>query len=147
MAPSSTASTTRSCARTAPAACSTSWATGSSARQPPPDPGGRLRPALTRQGDTSGRQCGMATFVLIPGAGGDSWEWHLLIRELEARGQEAIAVTLPAGDESAGWDEYADAVVEAMGDWREDLVLVAQSLGGFTAPLVAERVPVRMIVL
>jgi pimeloyl-ACP methyl ester carboxylesterase len=86
-------------------------------------------------------------FVLIPGAGGDSWEWHLLVRELEARGHEAIAVTLPADDESAGWDDYADAVVEAIGDRREDLVLVAQSLGGFTAPLVAERVSVRMIVL
>ena len=47
----------------------------------------------------------------------------------------------------AGWSEYADAVVEAIGDRRGDLVLVAQSLGGFTAPLVAERVPVELIVL
>ena len=89
----------------------------------------------------------MSTFVLIPGAGSNSWEWHLLVRELEARGHGAIAVTLPAGDESAGWDAYADAVIEAIGNQREDLVLVAQSLGGFTAPLVAERVSVRMIVL
>jgi hypothetical protein len=33
----------------------------------------------------------VTTFVLIPGAGGDSWDWHLLVRELEARGHEAIA--------------------------------------------------------
>jgi len=90
----------------------------------------------------------MATFVLIPGAGGDPWEWHLLVRELEARGHEGIPVRLPSGDEAAGWSEYADAVVAAIGDRPPDeVVLVAQSLGGFTAPEVAARVPVRMIVL
>jgi pimeloyl-ACP methyl ester carboxylesterase len=36
--------------------------------------------------------------------------------------------------------------VAAVGD-RTDLVLVAQSLGGFTAPLVCERVSVRLVVL
>jgi hypothetical protein len=88
----------------------------------------------------------VATFVLIPGAGGDPWEWHLLARELEARGHEAIPVRLPAGDDRAGWDAYADAVVDAVGDGR-DVVLVAQSLAGFSAPLVAERIPVDLIVL
>jgi hypothetical protein len=88
----------------------------------------------------------MATFALIPGAGGDPWEWHLLARELVARGHYVLAVQLPAGDESAGWSEYADAVVEAIDD-RGDVVLVAQSLAGFTAPLVAERIPVDLIVL
>jgi len=85
----------------------------------------------------------MATYTLIPGAGGDLWEWHLLAEELEARGNNVVPVTLPAGDESAGWN---DAVVEAIGDKR-DVVLVAQSLAGFTAPLVAERVQVDLIVL
>jgi pimeloyl-ACP methyl ester carboxylesterase len=88
----------------------------------------------------------MATFVLIPGAGGDPWEWHLLVRELEGRGHEAVPVELPAGDDRAGWSEYADSVIEAIGD-REDVVLVAQSLAGFTAPLVAERKSVDLIVL
>ena len=88
----------------------------------------------------------MATFTLIPGAGGDPWEWHLLVRELEARGHGAVAVPLPSGDDDAGWSEYADAVVAAI-DGRRDFVLVAQSLAGFTAPLVAERVPVDLIVL
>ena len=88
----------------------------------------------------------MATFVLIPGAGGDPWEWHLLVRELEGRGHQAVPVELPAGDESAGWSEYADSVVEAIGE-REDVELVAQSLAGFTAPVVAERRPVDLIVL
>ena len=88
----------------------------------------------------------MATYALIPGAGGDPWEWHLLTGELEARGHEVVPVQLPAGDERAGWSEYADAVVEAIGDTR-GVVLVAQSLAGFTAPLVADRVPIDLIVL
>ena len=88
----------------------------------------------------------MATYVLIPGAGGDPWEWHRLTAELESRGHEAVAVRLPSGDDRAGWPEYADAVVDAIGD-RRDVVLVAQSLAGFSAPLVPERVPVELIVL
>jgi len=88
----------------------------------------------------------MATFVLIPGAGGDGWQWHLLVRELEPRGHVALPVTLPARDDRAGWKEYADAVVDAIGD-RGDLVLVAQSLAGFTAPLVCARLPVNLLVL
>jgi pimeloyl-ACP methyl ester carboxylesterase len=88
----------------------------------------------------------MATFALVPGAGGEPWEWHLLVRELESRGHDAVAVTLPAGDDQAGWREYADAVVSAI-DGRREVVVVAQSLAGFTAPLVAERVPIDLIVL
>src|SRR3954468_24320896 len=89
----------------------------------------------------------MATHVLIPGAGGDAWEWHLLARELEARGDEAIAVDLPTGDDSAGWSEYAEAVVAAIGERRRDLALVAQSLAGFSAPLVCDHLPVSLVVL
>ncbi len=88
----------------------------------------------------------MATYALIPGAGGDAWQWHLVARELEARGHAAIPVELPSGDDGAGWNEYADAVVAAIGD-RRDVVLVAQSLAGFTAPLVCVRRPIDLLVL
>ena len=88
----------------------------------------------------------MATYALIPGAGGDAWQWHLVASELEAMGHVAVAVTLPTGDDDAGWNEYADTVAAAIGD-RRDVVLVAQSLAGFTAPLVCERRPVDLIVL
>ena len=88
----------------------------------------------------------MTTYVLIPGAGGDAWYWHLLVPELEARGHEAVAVDLPTGDDTAGLAEYADAVVEAIGD-RTEVVLVAQSMGGFTAPSVCRQVPVDLLVL
>jgi pimeloyl-ACP methyl ester carboxylesterase len=84
--------------------------------------------------------------VLIPGAGGDAWFWHLVVAELEARGHEAIPVELPADDDRAGWSEYADAVEAAVAG-RTNVTLVAQSLAGFTAPLVAHRRPIRQIVL
>jgi pimeloyl-ACP methyl ester carboxylesterase len=42
--------------------------------------------------------------------------------------------------------EYADSVVDAIGD-RSDLILVAQSLAGFTAPIVCERMPVDLLVM
>jgi pimeloyl-ACP methyl ester carboxylesterase len=89
----------------------------------------------------------MTTFVLVPGAGGQAWYWHRVVPELQARGHEAIAVDLPAADDGAGFTEYTDSVVSAIGDRRDGLVLVGQSLGGFTVPLVAERVPVDQIVL
>ncbi|TWF78869.1 alpha-beta hydrolase superfamily lysophospholipase [Pseudonocardia hierapolitana] len=89
----------------------------------------------------------MTTYVLVPGAGGQAWYWHRLLPELGTRGHQAIAVDLPAADDGAGFAEYADAVVAAIGDRRGGLVLVGQSLGGFTVPLVAERVPVDGIVL
>ncbi len=88
------------------------------------------------------------TFILIPGAGGSAWYWHLVAPRLQQRGHEAVPVSLPAADNTAGLPEYAAAVVRAIGN-REPrrLVLVAQSLGGFTAPLVCTRIPVALLVL
>jgi pimeloyl-ACP methyl ester carboxylesterase len=57
-----------------------------------------------------------------------------------------VAVSLPAGDDSAGWTAYADTIVESIGD-RTGVILVAQSLAGFSAPLVCERVRVELLVL
>jgi pimeloyl-ACP methyl ester carboxylesterase len=88
----------------------------------------------------------MVTYALIPGGGGDPWEWHRLVPELESRGNEAIPVRLPSEDEAAGWSEYADAVVDAVRG-RDELILVAESLGGFTAPLVCARRPVALLIL
>ena len=88
----------------------------------------------------------MATFVLIPGAGGSSWVWSRVTRLLTEAGHEAIAVDLPGEDETAGLDRYTELVVDAVGS-RAEVVLVAGSLGGFTAPLACERVTVRELVL
>jgi Alpha/beta hydrolase family len=88
----------------------------------------------------------MSNYILIPGAGGAAWYWHRVVPLLQQAGHEAIAVDLPGADEQADLPEYAGQVVSAIGD-RDDVVLVAQSLGGFTAPLVAAQVPVRALVL
>jgi pimeloyl-ACP methyl ester carboxylesterase len=98
--------------------------------------------------EKSPRRRSAPTFVLIPGAGGDPWLWHRLQPELGERGYEAIAAKLPAGDDRAGLPEYVRAVVNAIKATEHGpLILVAQSLGGFTAPLVCQKVPVAMIVL
>ena len=88
------------------------------------------------------------TFILIPGAGGNAWYWHLVAPRLEQRGHDAVPVELPAADDSSGLPEYAAAVIHAIGN-REPrrVVLVAQSLAGFTAPLVCKQVPVALLVL
>lgn len=88
----------------------------------------------------------MTTYLLIPGSEGDAWYWHRLVPELRQRGHEMVAVNLPAADDSAGLAEYADAVIDAIGD-RTQLILVAQSLAGFTTPLVCERLPVDLLAL
>ena len=85
------------------------------------------------------------TYALIHGAG-DAAYWHLLVPELQARGHEVLAPELPS-DDTAGLAGYTDTVVSAIGG-REDVIVVAQSLGGFTGPLVCDRVPaVRLLVL
>jgi pimeloyl-ACP methyl ester carboxylesterase len=88
----------------------------------------------------------MATYVLIHGAGDSAFHWHLLEPELRARGHDVVAMDLPCEDERAGLREYTEAVVSAIDD-RTGLILVAQSLGGFTAPLVCAEVPVELLVL
>ena len=88
----------------------------------------------------------MRTYVLIPGAGGMAWNWHRVTPLLTAAGHRAVAVDLPGDDESAGLPEYAALVTAAM-NGHDDVVLVAFSLGGFTAPLVAARPEVSGLVL
>jgi pimeloyl-ACP methyl ester carboxylesterase len=86
------------------------------------------------------------TYVLIHGAGDVAWYWHLVSAALRERGHGVVAVDLPCEDESAGWSDYTDTVVKAIGD-RTELVVVAQSLGGFTAPLVCARRRAELLVL
>jgi pimeloyl-ACP methyl ester carboxylesterase len=90
----------------------------------------------------------MAAFVLIHGAADVGWYWHLVERELRARGHETTAPDLPCEDDAAGLAEYAATVAEAAGRLSGgDLIVVGQSFGGFTAPLVAARLRARAIVL
>lgn len=88
----------------------------------------------------------MTTFALIHGAGDVGWYWHLVEAELRRRGHDTVAPDLPIEDDAAGLDRYADVVIEAIGD-RTDVAVVGQSFGGYVAPLVAERIGARLIVL
>jgi pimeloyl-ACP methyl ester carboxylesterase len=88
----------------------------------------------------------VSTFVFVHGAGSSAWDWHLVAPHLRERGHDVVAVDLPCEDPSAHLTDYVDTVVEAIGE-RSNLVLVAHSLGGFTAPVVCDRVPVEQLVL
>lgn len=88
----------------------------------------------------------MSTFVLIHGAGDVGWHFHLVEAELRARGHDVVAPDLPADDESKTLSDYADVVVDAIGS-RQNLAVVGHSFGAFTAPLVAERVSVDVLIL
>jgi hypothetical protein len=57
-----------------------------------------------------------------------------------------VAPDLPCDDDSAGLKQYTDVVVNAIG-YFTDVIVVAQSLGGFTAPLVCARVRTELMVL
>ncbi len=98
----------------------------------------------------------VSTLLLVPGAGGRAWYWHRLVPELASRGHRAVAVDLPAGDDAAGLERYAAVATAALDaaagsprddDGDGDVVVVGQSMGGLTAPLVAARRPVRLLVL
>src|SRR5262245_62029355 len=88
----------------------------------------------------------VSAFAFIHGAGDVGWYWHLVERDLRARGHVTVAPDLPVEDDQAGLADYAEVVVDAIGG-RSDAVVVAQSFGGYVAPLVAERVNARLIVL
>lgn len=88
----------------------------------------------------------MSTFALIHGGGDVGWSWHLVAAALEAQGHEVVAPDLPASDDALTLEDYADAVVTAVGR-RSGVVVVGHSFGGFTAPLVAARLDADVLVL
>jgi pimeloyl-ACP methyl ester carboxylesterase len=87
----------------------------------------------------------MATFALIHGGGDVGWYWHLVEAALRQHGHDVVAPDLPCEDDTATLSDYADTVIEAIGG-RRNLVVVGQSFGGFTAALVAGRLPVDALV-
>ena len=85
----------------------------------------------------------MATFVLIHRAGDSGWYRHLVAPELLERGHDVVTPDLPADDDTADLGTYADAVVGPIGG-HDGLVVVGQSFGAFTAPLVCDRIPAEL---
>lgn len=88
-----------------------------------------------------------ATFVLIPGAGGaGEVYWREVAAELEAGGHTVISVEIQGDEPALGLPEYAVLTDKAIGEHR-DVVLVAQSMGAFTAPMLSKHDAVSRIVL
>jgi pimeloyl-ACP methyl ester carboxylesterase len=74
--------------------------------------------------------------VLVPGAGGAATYWSYVVPRLVAAGHDVRTVDLPGDDSRAGLEQYAERVLEVVGD---NTVVAAQSMGGFTAAIVAAR--------
>jgi pimeloyl-ACP methyl ester carboxylesterase len=86
------------------------------------------------------------TVVLVPGAGGVAAYWHLVQAGLTTRGIDNIAVDLPGDDAKAGLPAYVDLITDAA-QGLDEVVIVGQSLGGFSASWAADRLPTSAIVL
>jgi pimeloyl-ACP methyl ester carboxylesterase len=88
----------------------------------------------------------VTSFAFVHGSWHDPWCFDTLREVLAGEGLESVAPDLPVTDPAAGCPEYADVMAEAIGDAR-DVVLVAHSSAGLTAPLVAERRQLERMVL
>lgn len=90
----------------------------------------------------------MSMFVLVHGAYHGGWCWSRLVPELESLGHRAITPDLPCDDPTAGHAANVATVLAAMDEVGagSDVVVVGHSLGGFTAPLVAQQRAVRRVV-
>ncbi len=89
----------------------------------------------------------MSGFVLVHGASSTGWYWHLVAERLRAAGHDVATPDLPAADESAGLEEYADVIAAAVDEVGRPVSVVAQSMAGLSVPLVASRRQIDEIVL
>jgi pimeloyl-ACP methyl ester carboxylesterase len=85
------------------------------------------------------------SFILVPGAGGNAGYWQLVEPLLQQAGYDSVAVSLPNWP-GATFADHADAIVAAAGT-AEEVTLVAQSMGAFSALLTCDRLPVSELVL
>jgi hypothetical protein len=86
-------------------------------------------------------------FVLVPGAGGlATLYWRRVSVLLEDAGHRALPVDLPGDSPTEGLPEYAASIVDTIEDCA-DPVVVAQSMGGFSAVMACDRVSTRMLIL
>lgn len=87
----------------------------------------------------------MATFCLIHGNWHDGSCWEVLVRELEARGHDAVAPDLPVDDPDATWDERVRPALAAL-EGANGPVVVGHSASSGYAAMVAERARAQLLV-
>ncbi|MEW1637949.1 alpha/beta hydrolase [Streptomyces sp. NPDC093801] len=119
-------------------------------------------------GQADERRCAAPVFVLVHGAGSNSYAWSHVLAELGLRGHKAVAVDLPGHGRGAHYpasyqtpqdlealrtepsplgkvtlDDFAAHVVDVVrrASRLGSVVLVGQSMGGATLNAVANRVP------
>jgi hypothetical protein len=86
-------------------------------------------------------------FILVPGAGGIATPyWRHLSTRLEGAGHRALPVDLPGGAPETGLPEYAAITMNAIESCAEPVV-VAQSMGAFSAVIACDQVPVGRLIL
>ena len=89
----------------------------------------------------------MTDFVLVPGAGGIGTPyWRHVTSRLEDAGNHAHVVDLPGEDRDAGLPEYATLIVDAIRNCVAPVV-VAQSMGGFSAVMACDQVHAHGLIL
>lgn len=90
------------------------------------------------------------TFVLVHGAFQSASAWTQVAGELRKAGHDVIAVDLPGRDavgdnlKELSLESYRDAVLAAVRQRTEPVVLVGHSAGGLTISAVAEAEPARV---
>ena len=87
----------------------------------------------------------MAHFGLIHGAWHGAWCWAGVEAELLALGHEARAVDLPVDHRDVTTADYARVAAAGFGGGDPPIV-VAHSMAGLVAPLVADIIPIRGLV-
>ncbi len=87
----------------------------------------------------------MATFGLIHGAWHGAWCWTRVVAELQVLGHGALTVDMPIDRADATTADYADAAADAFRG-ADGLIVVAHSMAGLVAPLLADRVSLRGLV-
>jgi pimeloyl-ACP methyl ester carboxylesterase len=88
----------------------------------------------------------VAHFLLLHGACHGGWCWDAVASILRSAGHQTTAPDFPCEDLAAGLSESADVAVASLRG-AADVVVVGHSLGALVAPLVADRVPVRRMVM
>jgi pimeloyl-ACP methyl ester carboxylesterase len=89
----------------------------------------------------------MAHFLLVHGACHGGWCWDAVASILRSAGHQTSTPDLPCDDLAAGLTDYTDVALASLHGVVDDVVVVGHSLGALVAPVVADRLPVRRMVM